>query len=257
MQIIGKAWVTDMRKLHLIMPMGGKGSRFSEYGYEFPKPLLEIAGCPFFYWATQSIVKFIEVQDITFVILKEHAEKYKLDQAIKKYYPDAMIHIIPKVLNGAVLTCMEGVKGITDNLPVMFNDCDHIFRSREFEQFYLGGADESVEGALLTFCSNQNKYSFLRFDDGRNVIETVEKQAISNHAICGCYYFSDQKTFWDAAEEYLNECSYQEYYVSGVYNIMSRRAAKIWAFATDFHVPFGIPEEYEKAKESVHFAELL
>ena len=29
-------------KLHLIMPMGGKGSRFSKYGYEFPKPLLEI-----------------------------------------------------------------------------------------------------------------------------------------------------------------------------------------------------------------------
>ena len=102
-------------KLHLIMPMGGKGSRFSKYGYEFPKPLLEIKGKPFFYWATQSIAKFIEVQDITFVVLKEHVEKYQIDEKIKAYYPGAIIHVIPEVLNGAVLTCMEGVKEIKDD----------------------------------------------------------------------------------------------------------------------------------------------
>ncbi|MCM1540496.1 MAG: glycosyltransferase family 2 protein [Blautia sp.] len=245
-----------MRKLHLIMPMGGKGSRFSEYGYDFPKPLLKIQDYPFFYWATQSVVKFIDVEDIIFVILKEHVEKFGLDNEIRKYYPDAKIHIIPKVLGGAVLTCMEGIREISDDAPIVFNDCDHIFRSRDFEDFCANGLDASVEGAILTFQSNEEKYSFLRFDDRGNVIETVEKKAISGHAICGCYYFANKDLFASAVETYLHECSYQEYFVSGVYNVMSKQGAEIRAFATDFHVPFGIPEEYEKAKDLEYFAGL-
>lgn len=245
------------RKLHLIMPMGGKGSRFSKYGYEFPKPLLEINGYPFFYWATQSIAKFIDVQDITFVILKEHIEKFGLDKAIRKYYPNAKIHVIPEVLNGAVLTCMEGICEVTDDLPIVFNDCDHIFRCRKFEEFCAEGMDTSVDGAILTFQSNLDKYSFLRFDEHGNVTETVEKRVISNHAICGCYYFSNRNVFSAAVDKYLLKCSYQEYFVSGVYNVMAEQGEKIRAFATDFHVPFGVPEEYEAAKDSKYFSELL
>jgi dTDP-glucose pyrophosphorylase len=238
------------------MPMGGKGSRFSDCGYEYPKPLLEIHGYPFFYWATQSIVKFIDVQDITFVILREHADKFELDQIIKKYYPAAHIHIIPEVLNGAVLTCLEGIQEISDDLPIVFNDCDHIFRSRAFENFYNNGMKPKVEGAILTFQSDMDKYSFVRFDEQGNVVETVEKKAISNHAICGCYYFGNKDIFASAVEEYLKECSYQEFFVSGVYNVMAKRGLKIRAFDTDFHVPFGVPEEYEQAKYSPFFLEV-
>ena len=242
-------------KLHLIMPMGGKGSRFSKYGYEFPEPLLEIKGKPFFYWATQSIAKFIEVQDITFVVLKEHIEKYQIDEKIKAYYPGAIIHVIPEVLNGAVLTCMEGVKEIKDDHPIVFNDCDHIFRCRSFEQ-YISGEEDGVNGALLTFPSDSPKYSFLRLDENGNVTETVEKKVISDQAICGCYYFDGKETFLEASRQYLEHCSYQEFFVSGVYNVMAQEHKIIKSFQTDFHVPFGVPEEYEEAKESAFFEEL-
>lgn len=35
-------------KVHLIMPMGGRGSRFSNEGFDFPKPLIQIYNNPFF-----------------------------------------------------------------------------------------------------------------------------------------------------------------------------------------------------------------
>ena len=44
---------------HLIMPMGGAGSRFYKNGYMQPKPLIEINGKPFLYWATMSIKKYV------------------------------------------------------------------------------------------------------------------------------------------------------------------------------------------------------
>lgn len=243
-----------MKKLHLVMPMGGKGSRFAEHGFEFPKPLISINGKPFFYWSTVSIAKFIHVADITFVVLQEHVDKFKIDQEIKLYFPQAKITIIPDVLNGAVLTCREGVSHIDDDFPILFNDCDHMFRCRQFEQFIHG--DSNVDGALLTFESNEEKYSFLRIDECGKVCGTVEKQVISNQAICGCYYFSNKNIFLTSSQQYLKECQYKEFFVSGVYNILARDGYIVKAFQTDFHVPFGVPEEYETAKDSPYFQEL-
>ena len=239
-----------MNKIHLIMPMGGAGSRFFNNGFIIPKPLIEINERPFFYWATQSITNFVEVEDITFVVLKEHIQKFKIDKEIKKYYPESRIIIIPEVLNGAVLTCMNGVKEINDHLPIIFNDCDHVFISNEFNEFCKKADYSLFDGALLTFESNNPKYSFLQMDEKGNVIHTVEKQAVSNYAICGAYYFKDKDLFLESAEEYLKKCNYSEYYVSGIYNVMADNGKTIHNFSCDIHVPFGTPEEYYEAQKS-------
>ena len=81
--------------LNLIMPMGGGGTRFENHGFSVPKPLIQIYGKPFFYWATQSVSKFVELETITFVVLKSHIEQFGIDEEIKKFYPDAKIHVIP------------------------------------------------------------------------------------------------------------------------------------------------------------------
>ena len=52
------------------MPMAGAGSRFYKNGYIQPKPIIEIAERPFFYWGVRSVQKFVDIQDITFVVLK-------------------------------------------------------------------------------------------------------------------------------------------------------------------------------------------
>ena len=127
------------KKVHLIMPMGGAGSRFSKDGYELPKPLIEINEKPFFYWATQSISKFVDLADITFVVLQEHIEKFNIDKEIKKYYPNSDIITLDHVLNGAVLTCMEGVRNIDDESPIIFNDCDHMFLCNEIYKYCNNG----------------------------------------------------------------------------------------------------------------------
>lgn len=237
------------------MPMGGKGSRFSDRGIDCPKPMIKISGRPFFYWSTMSIAKFLNVADITFIVLREHIEKHGLDQEIYRWFPDAKIHVLPEVLNGAVLTCIEGLKEIDDDSPILINDCDHAFRCRAFEEFCKG--TKQVDGALLTFKSDEEKYSFLRLDQSGNVQETVEKKAISTEAICGCYYFASKNLFFDAAQKYLEECQYKEFFISGVYNVMASWGNIIKAFRTDFHLPFGVPEEYEEAKDSPYFKELM
>jgi NDP-sugar pyrophosphorylase family protein len=242
------------RMLHLVMPMGGKGSRFLQHGYNYPKPLIQIHGAPFFFWAAQSIRKFVKLQSLIFVVLQEHIDSFQIDQEILRYYPEAKIHVITEVLNGAVLTCLEGIKEIEDG-PILFNDCDHVFSCTEFYDFCAKEEFDCIDGGLLTFRSDDPQYGYLEFGPDGNVMRTLEKEAISSDAICGAYYFRNAHTFKDAAEEYLSTCNYQEYFVSGVYNIMAAKGQRIKGFRTDLHIPFGTPEEYKSAMTSERFVD--
>ena len=237
-----------MKKLNLIMPMGGGGTRFGIAGYAVPKPLIEIYGKPFFYWATQSVVKYVDVGSLTFVVLQEHVDDFQIDRKIAAYYPESRIVVIPKILPGAVMTCLAGINEQTLNGPVLFNDCDHLFVCRAFYDYCAKGNPDAMDGALLTFRSSDPRYSYAQCDEKGYVTRTVEKQAVSEDAICGAYYFRDAQVFRRAAETYLHECDYAEFFVSGVYNALARMGAKIRLFSVDSHVSFGTPEEYEAAK---------
>ena len=244
-----------MAKFHLIMPMGGNGSRFSKNGYIIPKPLIEIYGKPFFYWACESLNRFNDVIDITFVVLKEHVEKFNIDKKILEYYKDANIIVLDHVLNGPVLTCLEGIKTVQDDFPILFNDCDHLFKSTEFNNACKEDEILKIGGALITFNSNLPQYSYVRYD-GIKIIGTIEKEVASNNAICGAYLFKNARQFRKLSKSYLNNCNYKEYFISGMYNEMAKFGYEIKTYNVDYHVSFGIPEEYEEALKDTHYLEL-
>lgn len=237
-----------MKKIHLIMPMGGHGSRFSKNGFQQPKPLIPLQGKPFLYWATNSLAKLKNVIDVTFVVLQEHIDEFQIDKCILEYFPKAKIVVLPQVLNGAVLTCMQGVTAIDDDNPIVFNDCDHAFKCSVFESFLENNQD--VDGGLLTFKSDENKYSYIKYDAQGKIIGTIEKVVVSNDAICGAYYFKSKNEFLKYAQRYLKNCSYKEFFMSGIFNEMCQDNKVINCFETDFHLSFGVPEEYEAVKNS-------
>ena len=246
-----------MTKIHLVMPMAGRGSRFSAKGYKEPKPLLQIYGRPFFYWSTQSVRKFAELASLDFVVLEEHVKNFHIDAGIRKYFPGARIHVLPQVTEGAVITALRGCEDIGDSLPVVFNDCDHLFKSSRFNDFCKSGCRSDIHGILLTFASNEPRYSFVGKDESDNVVRTAEKKAISSEAICGCYYFSSRDVFERESQKYLKNCEYSEYFMSGVYNSMIADGMTVRSIPTDFHVPFGTPDELNQASGNQCYRELL
>lgn len=243
-----------MKKLHLIMPMGGAGTRFFKNGFVTPKPLIEINGRPFFYWATRSIEKYVELADITFVVLRQHIMEFQIDKVILKYFPEAKIEAVDfkEVKAGPVKTCLAGLKKINDNQPILFNDCDHMFACKMFTEDMNKGTWD-YDGALLTFESNQPQFSYIEYENGR-VTGTVEKKVVSNQAICGAYMVRTAQIFREMSEEYLKNCNYSEFFVSGIYNVMCQKGLNIQNYTVDFHVPFGTPDEYELAQKSEYFA---
>lgn len=232
-----------MNDLALIMPMAGRGSRFARNGVAMPKPLIKLAGKPFFWWAVESVRRRTRLRELLFVVLSEHVEAHAIDAVITHHYPDARIVVIEQPTDGAADTGAVGVAALREDGPFAINDCDHAFRAGDLSA--LVGSMGS--GALLGFRSASPAYSYVRTasDDPARVVGTVEKRVVSPFAIAGCYFFATRATFAEALAVYRRDCPYDELFVSGLFNILCANGNRVGFQALAEHLSFGTPEELD------------
>ena len=111
----------------LIVPAAGRGSRFTKFGENKPKPLIDLNGRPFFWWSVESVRRILPLRQMIFVVLEDHVTEYSIDKIITSYYPDATIVVIPEVTSGAAETAKIGLLSLSESGPIAINDCDHAF----------------------------------------------------------------------------------------------------------------------------------
>jgi dTDP-glucose pyrophosphorylase len=240
----------------LVMPMAGRGSRFRHAGTVVPKPLVKLWGRPLFWWSTESVRRSVRVRELVFVVLAEHVEQFAIDATIRDFYPSARIVTLPGVTSGAAETAAIGIAALVTTGPLAVNDCDHAFRADGL-QWIVDRLRGRVQGALLGFRAHSPAYSYVRLDGDGRVIETVEKQVVSNFAIAGCYLFADGQMFLDRYAEYRQVCGYDELFVSGVYNAILRAGGEVLCHELAEHVSFGTPDEHERVgREDLNFLRL-
>ncbi len=241
-----------MRSLHVVMPMAGEGSRFLKEGWTTPKPLIKLNGVPLFMHAISSVFSEDIPMKYSFVVRKEHIEKYGIDKQIKEVLPTANIFSVEKTTRGAVETCLlaESVIDLDDAVIVM--DCDLEFRSNQFmdsvRDILSKEVDEVDGGLLVSFESDLPKYSYAEVDGNNRVVRTAEKEVISSHALCGAYFFSSAKTFLSAAHRLLDEPEFKkpEYYVSLLYNYLLADGETVKISPMEKYMSYGTPEELKR-----------
>jgi dTDP-glucose pyrophosphorylase len=229
--------------INLIMPMAGRGSRFSKAGFHTPKPLVELENRPFFWWSVMSIIRNVEVASLICVVLKEHVEVFDIKNKICSFFPEAKFVVLDDVTDGALDTACQGVEIIDNDYPVVINDCDHAFEISHLSE-YLKNIDE-ISGYLCHFKSSLPAYSYALYDNNY-LVRTVEKEVISDMAIAGAYIFKNKNIIIKYYDEYKNNCEYNESYISGLYNLMVRGNEKIKGITLDSHISFGTPDELSK-----------
>ena len=241
-----------MRHLHIIMPMAGEGSRFANAGWTTPKPLIELHGEPLFKHAISSVTADGIQMKYSFIVRQEHIDKYGIDKGIKAFLPEANIFSVMKTTRGAVETCLMAESTIADDDAVIVMDCDLEFRSARFieiiKEILSLPLEEANGGALVSFESDQPKYSYAEVGKDGLVIRTAEKEMISSHALCGAYFFSTGKRFKEIAHQLLNEPEFKkpEYYVSLLYNYMLAAGEKVQLAQMEEYYSYGTPEELQR-----------
>ena len=241
--------------LALVLPAAGRGSRFAKHGINEPKPLVELNGRPFFWWAVESVRRVVKLREIVFVVLEEHIVDFSIDKKIKHYYPDATIVAIPEVTSGAAETAKIGLAALQTAGPVAINDCDHAFVCQSLPKI-LEALHDDIEGALMCFRSANPAYSYVKFGSQKQIVGTVEKQVASSFAIAGCYIFADSSRFNKFFEQYKKECPYNELFISGIFNLIAQDHSRIRMLELDHHCSFGTPDELSKISKEI-FAPFL
>ena len=231
------------KNLNILIPMAGLGSRFSSQGYAFPKPLIEVLGKPMI----QLVVENLNIDgQYTFIVLKEHIEKYNIDKMLKLIKPDCNVVVTDGITEGAASTTLLAKEFINNENPLIIANSDQYIEWNPREIIY-SFINKKIDGGILTFPSTHPKWSYAKINEEGDVVEVAEKNPISNHATVGVYFWMKGKDYVSSAEQMIdkNIRVNNEFYVCPVYNQAIENGKKI--NIKDIHKMWGIgtPEDLD------------
>ena len=244
------------KKLNVLIPMAGAGSRFSEAGYVFPKPLIEVNGKPMI----QVVVENIGIDaHYIFVVQKSHREQYNLDTLLNVIAENCSVVEVDGITEGAACTALLAKELINNGNPLFFANSDQ-FVEWDSCEFMYRMQETKADGGIVTFESVHPKWSFAKLNDNGLVAEVAEKNPISNNATVGYYFWKKGSDFVRYAEQMINENRRvnNEFYVCPVFNeaisdgkeVRIFQAEKMWGLGTPHDLEYYISNYKEGAVES-------
>lgn len=232
-------WVD--KKMNVLIPMAGNGSRFAQAGYTFPKPLIEVHGKPMI----QVVVENLAVEaNYIFVVQKIHREKYNLDSMLSLICPGCKIVEVDSVTEGAACTVLLAKEFIDSDDPLVIANSDQFIEWNSLEFFYKMN-EQNLDAGIVSFKATHPKWSYARVDDNGFVIEVAEKNPISDIATVGIYYWKQGRDFVKYAETMISKDIRvnNEFYVCPVFNEALLDDLKIKTFDVPKMWGIGTPED--------------
>jgi HAD superfamily hydrolase (TIGR01509 family) len=234
-------WVD--KKMNVLIPMAGNGSRFVQAGYTFPKPLIEVDGKAMI----QVVVENLNIEaNYIFVVQKSHREKYNLDSMLSLIAPNCKIVEVGTVTEGAACTVLLAKEFINNDQPLIIANSDQFLEWNSLEFLYKMN-EQNLDAGIVSFRSTHPKWSYAKIDENDFVIEVAEKKPISDIATVGVYYWKQGKDFVKYAEQMINNNTRvnNEFYVCPVFNEAIKDQFKIKTFDISKMWGIGTPEDLE------------
>ncbi len=232
-------WVD--KKMNVLIPMAGNGSRFAQAGYTFPKPLIEVHGKPMI----QVVVENLAVDaNYIFVVQKSHREKYNLDSMLSLICPGCKIVEVDGVTEGAACTVLLAMEFINNDEPLVIANSDQFIEWNSLEFFYKMN-EQNLDAGIVSFRATHPKWSYAKIDDSGFVTEVAEKNPISDIATVGVYYWKQGKDFVKYAKSMISKDIRvnNEFYVCPVFNEAILDGLKIKTFDVPKMWGIGTPED--------------
>lgn len=235
-----------------LIPLAGKGKRFAEEGYKFPKPLIEVSGKPMIIQAANYLPK---AERHIFVCLLEHLDNYPLENEIRKIYIDAKIVGIDMITEGHACTCEIGLQDEDTESPLLIAACDNgmLWDKNRYERLMN---DDDVDAVVWSFRRhlsserNPQMYGWIKVDKEDNVLGVSVKKAISDnpyndHAIVGTFYFKKAIYFIEALQKMYKENLRinGEFYVDSCINELIKMGLKVKVFEVEDYICWGTPND--------------
>jgi len=229
------------KKMNVLIPMAGAGSRFQQAGYTFPKPLIDVKGKPMI----QLVVENLGIDaNFIFVVQKEHREKYNLDTLLNLIAPNSKVVEVDGLTEGAACTALLAKEYIDNDNPLFFANSDQ-FVEWDSTEFMYKMNETDADGGIVSFRATHPKWSFAKINESGLVTEVAEKNPISDIATVGYYYWKKGSDFVKYAEDMIEKDIRvnNEFYVCPVFNQAIEDGKEIRTFDIPKMWGLGTPED--------------
>jgi NDP-sugar pyrophosphorylase family protein len=228
------------KKINVLIPMAGAGTRFLEAGYSLPKPLIDVGGKPMIHRVVDSLN--LDANYI-FIIQKEHYEKYDIVDVLNFIGNNPPIFVIDGMTDGAARTTLAAVDAINNDTPLIIANSDQIVQwDSKFFQSLL-----ETDNAIALFKDNDPKWSYAKLE-GKKVVEVAEKNVISENATVGIYGWKTGADYVKYAEQMIEKeiKTNNEFYICPVYNEAILNGDSVVPYFVDAMHGLGTPGDLEK-----------
>ncbi|MBY5923298.1 glycosyltransferase family 2 protein [Ferrimonas balearica] len=232
----------------IVIPMAGLSSRFFKAGYSLPKYMLKAHGRPLFDHAVLSFQRYFDTLPFRFIVRVDYNTPAFVEarcQALGIRHFDLVV--LNRETRGQAETVVLGLEGVAEETPIT------VFNIDTFRPGFVLPEPEAIEdGYLEVFRGGGSNWSYARpaAPDSTRVVETAEKQPISDLCSTGLYHFRRAGDFLRAFNEEAalppEQWQKSELYIAPLYNrlIADGKAIHYHLIKPDEVIFCGVPEEY-------------
>jgi HAD superfamily hydrolase (TIGR01509 family) len=233
-------------RCNVVIPMSGFGFRFSDAGYEMPKPFIDVKGKPMIQVVVENLGFSIHNTRFIFIVRTEHIEKYNAHYILNLIAPGCIIISTPTVTEGSACSILLAKEYIDNDEHLFIANSDQ-FVEWNCNEFMYSMINDGIDGGIATFEADSLKWSYVKLDSDGFVCDVAEKKKISNHATVGFYFWKKGRDFIKYANQMIkNEIRTNgEFYTCPVYNEAINNGKKIKIFDVKKMWGLGTPEDLE------------
>jgi len=216
--------------INIVVPLVGSSQFFDDAQYKFPKPLIEINGKTMIELFLQNFKEVERDTHFIFILNDDDCRKFHLDNILNILTShECEIIKIGSPTKGAACSVLMAIESINNDTPLIIANAD------QYLDISLNDAIKSLEtndAGVITFESIHPRWSYVKLNENNEIVETAEKNPISNHAIAGLYYFSKGKEFVQAAMNVIKKDTSVngQYYISPVFNELVLKNKKLGVY---------------------------
>lgn len=235
--------------MNIIIPLCGIGKRFTDAGYNEPKPLIKI----FNKRMIECVIDCLKLnnEDKLFIIYHTTLDDYNFNNILKDKYKNIIFIPITTRTKGAAETILFGLDYIINNKINISNeclllDCDTIYNTDIIKKIKKQNRNSVIYFEDL---DSNPIYSYIQMDNTTKIIDIIEKEQISKNANTGAYFFKD-------IFELRNGCKYvisnnitfkDEYYTSCVIKYMINNSIDFYGIKIkkEYYKSLGTPQDLQ------------
>jgi dTDP-glucose pyrophosphorylase len=245
----------EQSKFTLVMPMSGRGTRFSQMGIKIPKPQILLSGVPIWGWSFKSL----PIHLIDEVVIVEHHD-YPIFGEMGPLLTEIMaftgvefrvvVEHAPR--NGAAQSVLVGLQDVDRDKPLVVANCDQVYAGADTPYTPQDVLDGKLNGLIPCFTAYDKspKWSYVETPNAKTVAKVIEKPANppSMFATIGVYYFRAASLALDAIDRMMaaNDRVNGEYYFAPCYNYLDHDVMRpVGIQYTDTFYGIGTPEDVD------------